>query len=105
MRQWYLASDHRSKAVQSFPFLQSQEMQVSAVFAALAATAGAVSFTAVLPAVLTNTTALNFPILDCVGSSHGSMALRADYREHLTRVQRDIGFKRIRGHGPSRPTT
>ena len=27
------------------------------------------------------------------------MALRADYREHLARVQRDIGFKHIRGHG------
>lgn len=84
------------------PVNQSLKMQASVFFAALAATAGAVSFTAELPAVLTNATTLNFPILDCVGSSHGSMALRADYREHLTRVQRDIGFKRIRGHGPSR---
>lgn len=25
--------------------------------------------------------------------------MRADYREHLARVQRDIGFKHIRGHG------
>ena len=42
---------------------------------------------------------LNFPVLDCVGSGHGALALRADYRDHLTRVQRDIGFKHIRGHG------
>ena len=68
---------------------------LSAVSAAAAA-----SFTATLPASLAGgTTLLNFPILDCVGSSHGSMALRADYREHLARVQRDIGFKHIRGHG------
>jgi len=67
--------------------------------AAAAALASAASFTATLPSPLTATTPLNFPILDCVGSSHGSMALRADYREHLTRVQRDIGFKHIRGHG------
>ena len=45
------------------------------------------------------TAALNFPLLDCVGSGHGSLALRADYREHLARVQRDIGFKHVRGHG------
>ena len=44
-------------------------------------------------------TLLNQPLLDCVGSGHGSLALREDYREHLTRVQRDIGFKHIRGHG------
>jgi xylan 1,4-beta-xylosidase len=42
---------------------------------------------------------LNMPLLDCVGSGHGSLALRADYREHLARVQRDIGFKHVRGHG------
>ena len=70
-------------------------------FASAVAAAAAVSFTATLPSNLQNTTSLNFPILDCVGSSHGAMALRADYREHLTRVQRDIGFKRIRGHGAS----
>jgi xylan 1,4-beta-xylosidase len=43
--------------------------------------------------------ALNFAELQCVGSGHGALALRADYREHLARVQRDIGFKFIRGHG------
>ena len=42
---------------------------------------------------------LYFPILDCVGSAHGSLGLRADYRDHLAKVQRDIGFKHIRGHG------
>lgn len=42
---------------------------------------------------------LNQPLLDCVGSGHGSLALRADYRDHLAKVQRDIGFKHIRGHG------
>ena len=42
---------------------------------------------------------LYFPILDCIGSSHGSLGLRADYRDHLAKVQRDIGFKHIRGHG------
>ena len=41
----------------------------------------------------------DWPILDCVGTGHAALALRADYREHLTRVQRDIGFKHIRGHG------
>ena len=40
-----------------------------------------------------------FPLLDSVGSGHGALALRADYRDHLSRVQRDIGFKHIRGHG------
>jgi len=42
---------------------------------------------------------LSFPILDCVGSAHGSLGLRADYRDHLAKVQHDIGFKHIRGHG------
>lgn len=42
---------------------------------------------------------LYFPILDCVGSAHGSLGLRTDYRDHLAKVQRDIGFKHIRGHG------
>jgi xylan 1,4-beta-xylosidase len=45
------------------------------------------------------TATLNQPLLDCVGSAHGSVALRADYRAHLARVQHDIGFKHIRGHG------
>ena len=44
-------------------------------------------------------TPLNFPLLDCVGSGHGTLALRADYQAHLAQVQRDIGFKHIRGHG------
>ena len=44
-------------------------------------------------------TPLNMPLLDCVGSGHGTLLLRADYQEHLAAVQRDIGFKHIRGHG------
>jgi len=44
-------------------------------------------------------TFLNLPLLDCVGTGHASLALRADYQAHLRAVQRDIGFKRIRGHG------
>ncbi len=40
-----------------------------------------------------------WPILDCVGTGHAALALRADYREHLVAVQRDIGFRHIRGHG------
>ena len=61
--------------------------------------AATISFTATLPSAEAPVIDLNFPILDCVGSGHGSLSLRADYREHLTRVQRDIGFKHIRGHG------
>ena len=44
-------------------------------------------------------TPLNVPLLDCVGSGHGTLALRADYQQHLAAVQRDIGFAHIRGHG------
>jgi len=58
-----------------------------------------VSFTAVIPPDHVSLPNLNFPILDCVGSGHGSLALRQDYREALQRVQRDIGFRHIRGHG------
>ena len=42
---------------------------------------------------------LDLAFLDCVGSSHGALAQRADYRAHLAAVQRDIGFRSIRGHG------
>ena len=45
------------------------------------------------------TVPLNMPLLDCVGSGHGALALREDYRAHLRAVQRDIGFAHIRGHG------
>ena len=44
-------------------------------------------------------TPLTFAILDCVGTGHAALALRSDYRAHLTAVQRDIGFRSIRGHG------
>lgn len=44
-------------------------------------------------------TPLKFAILDCVGTGHAALALRADYRAHLSAVQRDIGFRSIRGHG------
>jgi xylan 1,4-beta-xylosidase len=35
----------------------------------------------------------------CVGTGRLNLALRADYQESLARVQRDIGFRYIRGHG------
>ena len=63
----------------------------------LALASGAPSFTVDLTTRVSEP--LNFPLLDCVGSGHGSLANRADYQEHLAAVQRDIGFKHIRGHG------
>jgi xylan 1,4-beta-xylosidase len=35
----------------------------------------------------------------CVGTGRLNLALRADHRESLARVQRDIGFRYLRGHG------
>jgi len=35
----------------------------------------------------------------CVGTGRLNLALRADYRESLAKVQRDVGFRYIRGHG------
>ena len=35
----------------------------------------------------------------CVGSSHASTALRADWRSELTAVQRDLGTSCVRFHG------
>ena len=35
----------------------------------------------------------------CVGTGRMSLALRADYQESLARVQREIGFTHLRGHG------
>jgi hypothetical protein len=42
---------------------------------------------------------LRFPVLECVGSGHGALTMRADYRAHLAAAQRDIGFAFVRGHG------
>ena len=67
---------------------------VATLLAATAAAASTFNIAITAPGV-----PLDFAMLDCVGSGHGSLALRADYREHLTRVQRDIGFRSIRGHG------
>lgn len=36
---------------------------------------------------------------ECVGTGRLNLALRADYLESLARVQREIGFRHIRGHG------
>jgi xylan 1,4-beta-xylosidase len=36
---------------------------------------------------------------ECVGSGHSTLALRADYREHLKRCHEELGFKRLRFHG------
>lgn len=35
----------------------------------------------------------------CVGTGRLGLALRKDYQEHLQKVQEDIGFSYIRGHG------
>lgn len=35
----------------------------------------------------------------CVGSCHAATALRADYREMLTRCRRELGFRYLRFHG------
>jgi len=35
----------------------------------------------------------------CVGTGRMNLALRADHAESLARVQREIGFRHIRGHG------
>lgn len=35
----------------------------------------------------------------CVGTGRMNLALRADYQASLARVQREIGFRHIRGHG------
>jgi xylan 1,4-beta-xylosidase len=55
-----------------------------------------VSFTADLTQPLIP---LRFVQLECVGSGHFALTLREDYRNALRAAQRDIGFKRIRGHG------
>lgn len=36
---------------------------------------------------------------ECVGTGRMNLALRQDYQRSLARVQRDIGFRHIRGHG------
>ena len=36
---------------------------------------------------------------ECVGSGHAALALRADWRAHLTRCRSELGFKRTRFHG------
>ena len=35
----------------------------------------------------------------CVGTGRMNLALRADYQDSLARVQREIGFTYLRGHG------
>jgi Glycosyl hydrolases family 39 len=40
-----------------------------------------------------------FPILDCVGSSHGSTTLRADWRTQLAQFHADTGVRKVRFHG------
>lgn len=65
----------------------------------LAFTSSAAATTTVLANVSSARVPLTFPMLECVGSGHGALTLRADYRAHLAAVQRDIGFAYIRGHG------
>ena len=35
-----------------------------------------------------------------VGSCHAALALREDYRRQLVEVQRQLGYKYVRFHGP-----
>lgn len=35
----------------------------------------------------------------CVGTGRMNLALRSDYRDSLAQVQREVGFRHIRGHG------
>jgi xylan 1,4-beta-xylosidase len=44
-------------------------------------------------------TPLSFPMLSCIGSSHGEMLMWESYRDHIREAKRDIGFSFIRGHG------
>ena len=44
-------------------------------------------------------TPMRFPILECVGGSHGELLMWAPYRDHVRKAQADIGFKHLRGHG------
>ncbi len=36
---------------------------------------------------------------ECIGSCHAYLTLREDYRAHVRKVQKEIGFKQIRFHG------
>ena len=42
---------------------------------------------------------MNMMWQECVGSGHAALWSRADWREHLAIVSREIGFRFIRGHG------
>ena len=53
--------------------------------------------TIVVPA--TATVPMSSAWRQCVGTGRLNLALRADYQESLARVQREIGFAHIRGHG------
>jgi xylan 1,4-beta-xylosidase len=35
----------------------------------------------------------------CVGSGHGSLTLREDWRQHVDMARRDLGIQRVRFHG------
>lgn len=48
---------------------------------------------------VTTTTPFTHVWNQCVGSGHALLALRADYRNYLTRVQRELGLKFVRFHG------
>eukprot|EP01047_Picozoa_sp_COSAG01_P006656 COSAG01_NODE_244_length_20489_cov_21.366748_5_plen_1217_part_00 len=42
---------------------------------------------------------MNMMWQECVGSGHAALWSRADWREHVAIVSREIGFRYIRGHG------
>ena len=35
----------------------------------------------------------------CVGSGHGALTLREDWRHHIAMARRDLGIERVRFHG------
>jgi len=35
----------------------------------------------------------------CVGSGHGALTLRSDWRSHVAMARRDLGIERVRFHG------
>lgn len=66
------------------------------VLGLVASLAQAASFTIDVAA---STGPLRFPMLEGVGSGHAALGQRADYRQIMASVSRDIGFKSLRAHG------
>eukprot|EP01052_Picozoa_sp_SAG31_P018201 SAG31_NODE_1279_length_9036_cov_1.858454_8_plen_107_part_00 len=52
-----------------------------------------------LPIVAQLTTSFPHHFERCVGSGHGALTLRADWRQHVAMAHRDLGIQRVRFHG------